>query len=80
MSRENLEQFIQRILRDPELQEQLRGCSDGEALIRRTLELAAGFTGEEVARIINAAAQQEQQELSFPLDLIPEQSFYCTTD
>ena len=77
MSKQNLQLFIERIARDPGLQEQLRGCSNPEAMVWRVVELGAGFTAEEVAEVIDEVSAQ--QEMSFPIDLIPETPAYRTS-
>lgn len=58
MSRENLELFIQRVLTDETLQEQIKTATNEEELIKVVLELAAGFTTDELQEVIQNATQE----------------------
>jgi predicted ribosomally synthesized peptide with nif11-like leader len=68
MSRESLEQFYQRVLENPALQEPLREAPDQESLVRLAVELGRengyDFTTQEVVAAIEEVRQtREQQEI-----------------
>ena len=66
MSRESLEEFYQRVLADPTLQEPLRAASDRESFVRIAAQLGEengySFTPEELDEAILEAAENEGLE------------------
>jgi predicted ribosomally synthesized peptide with nif11-like leader len=66
MSRESLEEFYQRVLTDPVLQEPLRVASDRESFVRIGVQLGEehgySFTAEELDEAILEAAENEGLE------------------
>ena len=66
MSTESLEQFYQRVLEDPTLQEPLRVASDRESFVRIAVQLGEdngySFTAEELDEAILEAAKNEGLE------------------
>lgn len=70
MSLESLEQFYQRVLEDPALQERVREATDQESLVRLAVQLGQenryDFTAEEVRQQLEE--EWGQQEISYPID------------
>jgi hypothetical protein len=76
MSQEKLQEFAKRILADQALQEQLQRAENKESLVQLIIELAAGFTAEEVRQVLEQVKEQEETEVIFPLERIPTTSMY----
>lgn len=78
MSRDSLEQFRQRIIETPALQEQLLGVPDQGSVVKLLVQLGKengySFTADEVTEAIGEIRQQ--QELKFPLDRVELEALY----
>jgi predicted ribosomally synthesized peptide with nif11-like leader len=70
MSLESLQQFYERVLEDPALQERVREATDQESLVRLAVQLGQengyDFTDEEVRQQIKE--EWGQQEISYRID------------
>lgn len=72
MSLESLQQFYERVLEDPTLQERVREATDQESLVKLAVQLGQengyDFTEEEVRQRLDE--EWRQQEISYPIDNI----------
>lgn len=82
MSKESLQQFYQRVLREPSLQEHLRAAPDRASIVRRAIELGEqhgySFTAEEVEDAMKQA-QLQPQALTVGLASTPQHIRYAAS-
>lgn len=79
MSTESLEQFIQEVVQDQALQEQLRAVPNQESIVSLAVQLGQergyNFTDEEVREKL--AQIREEQQFRSPLsDIAPQPAYY----
>ncbi len=75
MSRESIQQFIQAIMQNPALQEQLEAAPDQQSMVNLAVRLGEengySFTADEVTALLEESSGRP--ELSYPLnDMIPD--------
>ena len=68
MTKENLDGFIQEVLKSPELQRQLQDCQDKPTLVEKVIELAPGVTTGDVEEALKKRSEDIKKEIEFPLD------------
>lgn len=68
MTKENLDGFIQEVLKSPELQRQLQDCQDKPTLVEKVIELAPGVTAGDVEEALKKRSKDIEKDIQFPLN------------